>query len=174
MDDAAWEQQLAAVWASIDEYTGDDPDGAGEVTFRALIDALAAELSPGSAIADFERACAFDSTGHSERAVPLYRQALATGLVGLRRRRAVIQMSSSLRNLGDPQTGVDALTAELAATSDDLDDAATAVLALCLTDLGREREAVSIVIAALAAHLPRYQRSMANYARALLEPSTDA
>jgi hypothetical protein len=42
-------------------------------------------------------------------------------------------------------------------------------LALALTSVGREREAVAVAVAALAPHLPRYQRSMANYARLLLE-----
>ena len=56
------------------------------------------------------------------------------------------------------------------AGSDELDDAVRAVLALALTDVGREREAVSLAIGALAKHLPRYQRSMANYARLLVEP----
>jgi hypothetical protein len=62
------------------------------------------------------------------------------------------------------------LTAELAAGSDDLDDAVRTVLALALTDTGREREAVSIAVGALARHLPRYRRSMASYARQLVEP----
>jgi hypothetical protein len=69
---------------------------------------------------------------------------------------------------------VDLLTAEAARTSDHLDDAVRTVLALALTDLGREREAVSIAVGALTAHLPRYQRSMANYARLLVEPDPDA
>jgi hypothetical protein len=34
-------------------------------------------------------------------------------------------------------------------------------------DTGREREAVSVALTALAPHLPRYQRSLANYAREL-------
>jgi len=34
-------------------------------------------------------------------------------------------------------------------------------------DVGREREAVWIALAALAPHLPRYQRSLANFARLL-------
>lgn len=156
-----WEDRLATAWASIDDHP--------ETEFRALIDKLAAELPPGSAIADFERACAFDSTGHPDLAVPLYRKALDTGLTGVRRRRAVIQMASSIRNLGRPQESVEVLTAELQAGSDELDDAVRAVLALALTDLGREREAVSLVLTALAKHLPRYQRSMANYARLLVE-----
>ncbi|SDH95707.1 Tetratrico peptide repeat-containing protein [Actinokineospora alba] len=156
-----WERRTAEAWAAIDNHDAE--------TFRALIDTLADELPADSAIADFERACAFDSTGHSDRAVPLYRKALDRGLTGERRRRAVIQLSSSLRNIGNPQESVDLLTAELNAGSDHLDDAVRAVLALALTDLGREREAVSLAIGALAPHLPRYQRSMANYARLLVE-----
>lgn len=162
MDEAEWEQRLADAWASFDR--------SGEAEFLALIESLAAELPPDSAIAAFERACAYDSTGHPDRAVPLYRKALEIGLTGERRRRAVIQMASSLRNLGRPEESVQLLTAELEAGSDHLDDAVKATLALALTDVGREREAVSILIAALARHLPRYQRSMANYARLLVEP----
>ena len=131
---------------------------------------MADDLPAGSAIADFERACAWDSTGHSDKAVPLYERALATGLTGIRRRRAVIQMSSSLRNIGQVDRAVDLLTAEMNAGSDELDDAVRATLALALTDVGREREAVSLAVGALAKHLPRYQRSMANYARLLVDP----
>jgi hypothetical protein len=162
---ADWERRVADAWASIDRYD--------EADFQALIEKLASELQPDSAIGDFERACSFDSTGHSDVAVPLYRKALERGLTGERRRRAVIQMASSLRNLGQPEKSVALLTEELRAGSDQLDDAVKAVLALALTDLGREREAVSIAVAALAPHLPRYQRSMANYARLLLEPEVE-
>jgi Flp pilus assembly protein TadD len=161
MSDTDWEQRVADAWASIDERS--------EPEFLALIDGLAAELPPGSARAAFERGCAFDSTGHSDRAVPLYREALEIGLTGEPRRRAVIQMSSSLRNLGRPEESVALLTAELDAGSDPLDDAVRATLALALTDVGREREAVALAVGALARHLPRYQRSMANYARLLVE-----
>jgi Tetratrico peptide repeat len=165
MDEADWERRVADAWASIDQYD--------QTEFQALIEKLAAELPPDSAIGNFERACSFDSTGHSDLAVPLYRKALHRGLTGERRRRAVIQMASSLRNLGQPEESVALLTAELHAGSDHLDDAVKATLALALTDIGREREAVSIAIAALAPHLPRYQRSMANYARLLLQPERE-
>lgn len=161
--DADWEKRVAEAWASIDQWEGKEPD------FRALIENLATEAPPGTGIADFERACSWDSTGHSDKAVPLYRQALETGLTGERRRRAMIQMASSLRNLGRSEESVELLRAELEAGSDHLDDAVKAVLALALTDVGREREAVSIAVGALAPHLPRYQRSMANYARLLVE-----
>jgi hypothetical protein len=162
VNETEWEQQVADAWASIDERSEED--------FLALIEKLAAESPVRGGAADFERACSFDSTGYSGRAVPLYRQALEDGLTGERRRRAVIQMSSSLRNIGRPEESVALLTAELDAGSDHLDDAVRATLALALTDVGREREAVSLAIGALAAHLPRYQRSMANYARLLVEP----
>jgi hypothetical protein len=164
---AAWEQRVADAWASFD----DDTD---EAEFRALIDNLVAELPEGSteasAVTDFERACAFDSTGAPDQAITLYRKALTTGLTGIRRRRAVIQLSSSLRNVGHAQESVALLTEELAASSDPLDDAVRAFLALALTDVGREREAVSLAVTALVPHLPRYQRSLGNYARLLVEP----
>ena len=162
MTSADWEQRIADAWASLDERDEDD--------FRQLLEKLVAELPPGDPAGLFERAAAWDSTGHSDRAVPLYREALAAGATGERRRRAVIQLASSLRNLGRSDESVELLTAELAAGSDHLDDAVKTVLALALTDVGREREAVSIAVGALAAHLPRYQRSMANYARLLVEP----
>ena len=160
-----WERRVAAAWSSIDDHS--------EADFLALIEKLVAELPADSGIGLFERAASLDSTGHSDLAVPLYRQALERGLIGERRRRAVIQMSSSLRNLGRSEESVALLTAELDAGSDQLDDAVRAVLALALTDVGREREAVSLAVGALAPHLPRYQRSMANYARLLVEPDPE-
>lgn len=163
VDQADWERRIAEAWAEIDQH--------GEAEFRELIDRLAGELPADSAIGAFERACSFDSTGYPDRAVPLYRKALEIGLTGERRRRAVIQLASSIRNLGRPHESVELLTGEMQATSDHLDDAVRAVLALALTDLGREREAVSLLLTALAKHLPRYQRSMANYARLLVEPT---
>jgi tetratricopeptide (TPR) repeat protein len=157
----AWEQRVADLWAAIDDYEADD--------FVARIDSLAAELSAGSAIAFFERACAQDSTGHPDRAVPLYQAALERGLTGIRRRRAVIQMASSLRNLGDAEKAVALLTAELDESSDELDGAVKAFLALALVDVGREREAVAHSLTALSQYLPRYNRSLARYARELVE-----
>ncbi|MFF3662230.1 tetratricopeptide repeat protein [Streptomyces olivochromogenes] len=160
-----WEERTAAAWATFDDYAEADA-----ADFRAVIDALVAELPADSPVGPFERACAWDSTGHSDQAVPLYREALARGLGGYRGRRTKIQLSSSLRNIGQAEEGVKLLTPELDAPSDELDDAVRATLALCLADLGREREGLSLVIAALAPHLPRYQRSMANYARLLVQP----
>ena len=162
MTDSDWERRLAEVWANADDY--------GDAELRARVDELAAELPEGSAVAAFERAGSFDSTGLTDQAIPLYRQALETGLEPPRRRRAVIQLASSLRALGAAEESVALLTAERDAGSDELDDAVEAFLALALVDTGREREAASIALGALAPHLPRYQRSLANYARLITEP----
>lgn len=166
--DQGWEDRVTAAWATFDDYP---EERAAE--FRGVIDALVAELPDGSPLGPFEQACAWDSTGHSDKAAPLYREALARGLSetsGYKGRRAKIQLSSSLRNIGQAEEGVKLLTPELDAPSDELDDAVRACLALCLSSLGRDREGLSLVLGALAPHLPRYQRSMANYARALVEP----
>ena len=166
---ADWEQRSADLWAAFNAA----PDDWDEAEFRERVGALADELGPDHPVAAFERACAWDSTGHSDKAVPLYRKALELGVDGIRRRRSVIQMSSSLRNTGQPGESVRLLTEERERGSDELDDAVSATLALALTGVGREREAVSIAVGALAKHLPRYQRSMANYARLLVEPAYD-
>ena len=156
-----YDRRSEALWASLDDCD--------EELFRAKIEELVAELPEDSAVAAFERACALDSTGHSDRAVPFYRRALELRLEGERRRRAVIQLSSSLRNLGQAAESLDLLTAELTQPSDPLDDALSAFLALALVDNGREREAVSVALCALAPHLPRYQHSLGNYALALVD-----
>jgi hypothetical protein len=154
-----WEQRLADLWASADAL--------GEEELHVRMDALVAELPDGDPVASYERGSAFDSTGHSDRAVPLYREALERGLAPDRRRQAVIQLASSLRNLGEPEESVALLSAERERGSDEFDDAVDAFLALALADAGREREAASVALLAVARHMTRYQRSLVNYAREL-------
>jgi len=154
--DDDWEDRLAALWLSLDDHTSAE--------FVAELETLLAQLPPNSAVAAFERACAQDSTGHPDLAVPLYRESLALGISGLRRRRAAIQLASSLRNLGQPDESVALLRHEIDQPSDELDDAVRAFLALALHDVGAHAEALALALTALAPHLPRYQRSLANYA----------
>jgi tetratricopeptide (TPR) repeat protein len=156
-------RRAAALFAAIGDYD--------EEKFLAEVDALAAELPEGDADAIFHRGSARDSWGHSDLAVPLYAQALEIGgLTGENRRRAVIQMSSSLRNVGRVEDGLAHLLQEKETGGEDhLSDALDCTIALCLATLGREREGLSLVLVALARHLPRYNRSMANYGRVLLE-----
>ena len=157
--DSDLDRRLAALWAQVDAL--------GEAAFRARHGALIAEQPPGDPVALFERASVEDSTGHADRAVPLYREALAVGLAGPRRRQAVIQLASSLRSLGDAAESARLLVDERDAASDELDPAVGAFLALALVDLGREGGAAALALETLAPLLPRYGRSLAAYARAI-------
>lgn len=156
MDEADWGRRLAVLWASIENRPA--------AVFVAAMEELVAELPADDPIGPFEHASALDSTGHPNLAVDRYRRALELGLTGQRRRRATIQLASSLRNLGEAEESVALLTAELDAGSDELDDAVLGFLALALASAGREREAVSVALTALAPHLTRYNRSLAAYA----------
>ncbi|NUR32249.1 MAG: tetratricopeptide repeat protein [Catenulispora sp.] len=155
-------RRVAALFAAIDDHQ--------EAAFLEAVDALADELPENDADGLFHRASARDSWGHSDLAAPLYRRALDIGgLTGENRRRAVIQMSSSMRNIGRVEEALAILQQEKENGEDHLSDALDCTIALCLASLGREREGLSLVLVALAKHLPRYNRSMANYGRALLE-----
>src|SRR5579875_616613 len=66
VDEADWEQRVAAAWESFGRLD--------EAQFLALIEELAAELPADSGIGLFERASSMDATGHADMAVPLYRQ----------------------------------------------------------------------------------------------------
>lgn len=158
-DERDWQRRVDELWESFDDH---QPQA-----FLAAIEALARVRPPGDGAAEFERASAFDSTGHEGQAVAHYRRGLAAGLDPVRRRRATIQLASSLRNVGEIDESVALLEAERRRGSDELDDAVLGFLALALADAGREHEAVALALTALAPHLPRYQRSLANYARAL-------
>jgi tetratricopeptide (TPR) repeat protein len=113
----------------------------------------------------FERASLRDFLGLEADAVPLYEQAVEAGLERPDRERAIIQLASSLRNLGRAPEA----EALLRTLLDDEDAApqATAFLALTLADQGRDREALRAALQALAPLLPEYGRAVAAYAREL-------
>ncbi|MGK5553608.1 tetratricopeptide repeat protein [Actinomadura kijaniata] len=159
-DDRDWGRRVAALWDAFDDH---EP-----AAFVARMAELAAERPDGDALAEYELASALDSTGDEARAAEHYERAFAAGLPADRRRPATIQYASTLRNLGRFEESVALLTAERDAGSDELDGAVAAFLALALTSAGRERQAVGVALGALAPHLPRYRRSLANYARELL------
>jgi Tetratrico peptide repeat len=161
-----WEQRNTELWNAIESFEPDE--------FLESMERLVGELPSASPVGQFELACALDSTGHPERAVPLYRAALSVGLVGIRRRRANIQLASSLRNLGNPTEAAALLSAEVSADSNELDAAVQAFLALALADLGHEREALSVSLAALSTYLPRYNRSLARYASELTNRTSES
>jgi tetratricopeptide (TPR) repeat protein len=169
MDDSpdSWERRLSALWASLPQLQAD--------VFRAEMAALVRELPEASAVGLFELGSAQDSTGRSDLAIPFYRSALAAGLTGLRRRRATIQLASSLRNTGQYAQAEQLLEQEAQHAPDELSDAVTAFWALVLSDLGREREGLGRALLALSFHLPRYNASLGRYAAELVaDGSPDA
>jgi hypothetical protein len=70
--------------------------------------------------------------------------------------------------LGEHERSIELLEGELKLPDDELTGAVRAVLALALTNAGREREAVSVALTALSEYLPRYNRSLARYAQELI------
>jgi hypothetical protein len=156
-----WNERMEALWETAGERTEEE-------TLAAVL-ALCDERPPDDPDALFERAGAYDYVGQEAEAEPLYRQAMAAGLAGVRRARAVIQLASTLRNLGRAAEGAALLTGEAVVASDDLSDARAAFLALTLLDSGRPDEAVGWALRALAGHLTDYRRAVTYYAEELFD-----
>ncbi|KFF22893.1 tetratricopeptide repeat protein [Chryseobacterium sp. JM1] len=158
-----WEKELKTIWDRLGSISNDE--------FIHQIKKHTEKISSdkSNAIADFERACAYDSTGFEQNAEPLYRSALTSGLTGLRRRRARIQLASTLRNNGKIHESIEILREEKENYSDELDDAVHAFLALSLSSLNNDKEALSLVLESLSKHLPRYNRSVYNYSKELIK-----
>jgi tetratricopeptide (TPR) repeat protein len=159
--DDGWDERMDALWDTAGERTEEE-------TLAAVL-ALCDERPPDDPDALFERAGAYDYVGQEAEAEPLYRQALAGGLSGVRRARAVIQLASTLRNLGRAAEGAAMLAGEAELADDDLADVRAAFLALTLLDSGRPDEAVGWALRALAGHLPTYKRAVTYYADELFD-----
>lgn len=158
MDHDDWDARVAAFWATADDERADET--------VAAMRALAAERPADDPRALFELACAHDFVGREAEAVPLYRTALDGGLDPEHRPLAVIQLASSLRNVGEAEQAV----ALLEAMPDDAHaPARDAFLALALHDAGRPTEALAVALRRLAATLPEYGRAVAAYADELTE-----
>ncbi|QIG40540.1 tetratricopeptide repeat protein [Microbacterium sp. 4R-513] len=152
-----WEERMAAAWAA----------EVGDEERIEMIDALAEER-PDDAVALFERAGARDSAGRDTEAEPLYRAALVSGLDEERRVQAVIQLASTIRNLGKIDESLALLRQEYEkGAGGPLHDAVAAFYALALVTAGEAVHGASVALQALAPHLPRYTRSVAGYAREL-------
>ncbi|MCT2407477.1 tetratricopeptide repeat protein [Chryseobacterium antibioticum] len=158
-----WEAELKTIWDQLGLISNDD--------FIEKIKVHTETISAGkpNAVADFERACAYDSTGFEKNAEPLYRSALQLGLTGLRRRRAKIQLASTLRNNGKIHESIEILREEKENYSDELDDAVNAFLALSLSSINNDKEALSLALESLSKHLPRYNKSVYNYSKKLIK-----
>jgi tetratricopeptide (TPR) repeat protein len=155
----SWEERIEQAWKA---------DVSDEERI-ALIDALADERPASDALALFERAGARDSAGLEAQAEPLYRAALEAGLDEEHHVQAVIQLASTLRNLGRLDESLRLLRAEYErGPTAPLHDSTAAFYALALTSAGEAAHGVSVALSALAPHLPRYTRSVAAYAAELV------
>jgi tetratricopeptide (TPR) repeat protein len=161
-----WQARVDAVWADADQLGGEGVISA--------IDALAAERPADDALALFEQAGARDSAGLEQEAEPLYRDAISAGLPDDEHGQAVIQLASTIRNLGRAEESLDLIRTEFAGRPEHpYADAAAAMEALALASLGRPTEGLAVTIHALVKHMPRYHRSMHAYADALTSPSAE-
>lgn len=158
MNNQSWDERVAIFWASA-------ADSAAEAALTAM-KRLVDERPEADPDALYEWASVHDFLGREAEAIPLYRAALDAGLSGEREPQAVIQLASSLRNVGDAQAAVDQL-------EDRPHDAVTgsagqAFLALALHDVGRPRAALHVALRALAPTLPLYRRAIPSYADELI------
>ncbi|WP_369816310.1 tetratricopeptide repeat protein [Cellulomonas sp. Leaf334] len=159
-----WSRRVDQFWE-----TADDDDA--EAVLEGM-KALVAERPVGDPAALLEWAGAHDSVGLEAEAVPLYRQALAAGLDPEREARAIVQLASSLRNVGDPIAAVELLRA--APDHPAVGAARGAFLALALFDAGQPGEALATALHALTPTLPGYRRALDYYASQLPTSGTSS
>lgn len=152
-----WETAVADLWARFDSFDRDE----GVAAMRELSDACPA----ADGRAAFELAGMFDSMGFEAEAGAEYERALELGLDEARHAQLAVQYGSTLRNLGRLDEAIAVLRA--APTHQCTGSAPRIVLALALHSAGRKDEALRVAIEAHIDGLPRYQRSMRNYAEAL-------
>jgi tetratricopeptide (TPR) repeat protein len=125
----------------VDKFWGTADDSHIEETLAAM-KVLVAELDETDARGSFELASVHDFLGLEQEAIPLYRKALELGLDGIARERAVIQLASSLRNVGKPLDAIDLLQRNN--FSDETQKAASVFLALAKFDIGDKAEALRL------------------------------
>ena len=120
----------------------------------------------------YEHGGVHDSAGRAEEAIPLYERALELGLPPELVPRALVQLGSSLRNVG--RTGEAASLLSEARVKYPEDAAVAVFRAFVLIDQGRAREAALDLLELVrtrldTAELRRYARSIENYTRELAE-----
>jgi hypothetical protein len=118
----------------------------------------------------FREAGEHDSAGRETEAEPLYRAALAAGLPPAEHAQAVVQLSSTIRNLDRPEESL-ALIEEFTTDRpvDEWTPALAGIHALTLATLHRDREAVIVAMRGLIPSMPRYHRSMTAYTQELAD-----
>jgi tetratricopeptide (TPR) repeat protein len=157
-----WEDAISDLWNRFDSLDRDK----GVAAMRELADACPAR----DGRAAFELAGMYDSMGFETEACAEYERALERGLDDARHAQLAVQYGSTLRNLGRLDEAIAVLSA--APTHPSTGSAPRIVLALALHSAGRKDEALRVAIESQIEALPRYQRSMRNYAAELTDAAT--
>ncbi len=158
-----WDARVDAVWASASDRE--------EREVIAEVEALIAERAGDEPKVLFERAGVLDFAGREAEAAPLYEAALAAGLDDDRRSRAVIQLASTLRNLGRHDEAIELLEGEYPPDSThERASIAHAFRALALVSADRPVEGAALALETLAGLLPEYGRAVRYYAGELRSP----
>lgn len=152
------DERLATFWSQAAGRAADEL----RTDLDDLLDGLAVE--PARAV--FERASLHDFLGEEDAAVSLYRAALDAGIGQPQRTQALVQVASSLRNVGDASAAVAILRSIPA--DDPLHADAQAFLALALHDDDKPTPALRTALHALAPQLRDYGRAIDRYAEDLL------
>jgi tetratricopeptide (TPR) repeat protein len=153
--------EAAAAWRAADAA---DPGPTLE-RLRRLRDAY-----PDDARAHYEWASALDFAGREAEAAAVYEYALELGLPAMYRARALLQLGSTLRNIGRHDEAVELLAS--ARTEFPEDVALTGFHALALTSAGRAEAAVRHLLEELAdrvdtLEMREYRAALRRYAREL-------
>lgn len=152
-----WEASVAELWDRSESFDRDE----GVAAMRVL--AAACPAADGRAA--FELAGMYDSMGFEAEAGSEYERALELGLDSARHAQLAVQYGSTLRNLGRLDEAIAVL--EAAPTHESTGSAPRLMLALALHSAGSKEEALRVALEAQIDTLPRYQRSMRNYAAML-------
>lgn len=152
-----WQARVDAFWNDFDDS---DPE-----RMLSLMRGLVDERDADDPVALAEWGGVHDALGLEEDAVGPYRSALAAGIEPELEHQVMLQLASTLRNLGEHAEALDLLER---LDAPELGDAPAVFRALTLHSAGRADEALSVALTALAAHLPRYGRAAAAYAADLM------
>ena len=154
-------KHIAAFWAAADDTRPEE--------MKAELHAILSLLPEDNPDRLFEWASLHDFLDDEAGAVSYYQQALDAGLEGDQRAQALVQLGSTLRNLGRIDEAIVLLRS--CGNEPSTGSAAKAFLALALRDAGRHDEALLTALDALIPTLPRYQRALRFYCQEIA-PST--
>ncbi|MDO9397941.1 MAG: tetratricopeptide repeat protein [Herbiconiux sp.] len=154
---AAVEDEIAQAYAAHGE----------SLDLLAAVDRILVSGDVSEARGAFERAGARDFLGLEIDAIPLYREALDKGLTEPERLRCLVQLGSSLRNVGDTEDAVRVLRTARGEARADQEEWVDAFLALALSSHGQPSQALSVALGALAPHLTQYGPAVSRYAEEL-------